>query len=1281
MRSGLRAAIARFIAAIKNLATLNLQQFSDSDWRKLVNGARRYVRTGDGSPVGKGERKSTPSAKFYDEDFGSVDDLLRGLESGELLVHARVPDGTDFEYGIDPSAGAFLQSTEGYQSVVEEFGEGPELTFFAQDLSWAKSEILKSVRGNAKNLELVFVRRDSENMQKSLGNGMVELPDGSVVRYELSPIADYESDLYKEEPAGVETGDWYTNQTVDVVGVVPANQATRYSTPPKQTQTPEFKRWFGDSKVVDENGEPLVVYHGTDQDFSEFKISRTGWLGKGFYFTDNREQAARYGKNVMAVYLKADRIVNTLTGKIEGDGKAVATKGRAAVGKGTVYVVTKPTQIKSATGNTGAFDPDNPDIRYSTPKRNDEQKAALAKAGMPVDERGLIQRLADLPKKKWEEIKEDAKNPKQRIFDRFHRMSAIEADLGVEPEHSAYISARLAQGLPSIMEAVMLYGAPKWKDGVLAKAPGTVGLLDALKPVQGDLNGWLGWMVGRRAQALSKQGRENLMTDADIKALLSLADGKEKEFKEAALNYLRIKKAILDVAQEAGLIDAASRATWDSVEYIPFYRESEVSDRVGPGTRKGLDGQTAGIRKLKGGEQNLADPLGNIVMNFTKLIDASLKNNAMTLAVDEYGDTFFEKVPMSGGFERIPMSQVKKVLLEQGVPQQMIDQMPANALTGLQKMWAIKPPNDDDVVRIMRNGKPEYYRVPDKELLRSLTSFKAVEKNLAIKPFIWSKRLLTAGVTSTPDFMARNFIRDTGATWVLNDDRMRLGWDAAVGIVKPLVDNSDQISMMFAGGSFIGGHIHGGSPDETAKALRRALRAKGLKSKQIEDHIATVMTSPLAVWDRWQKVGSALENANRNAIYEAAIKAGRSEKEAAYLARDIMDFSMQGDSAAVQFFADVLPFFNARLQGNYKIYRQSGKEGLRKSLLLRAGTISAGTLSLLAWNLLMYADGYDELEEWDKDAYWHIAPGTKAHIRIPKPFELGVLFATIPERLARAVTYQVPGGDTGDRPAQTAGSIRDQISGTLAMNPIPQGVMPLVELWANKSFFTGRPIENMGDEQRFAEARAEWYTSDTLKALVDFVPGAANALEMSPKRLEHLWNGYTGSVGGYALDISDAIVRYVGDTPERPEMNWSEMPLIKAIYRGADVPRNTRYVTEFYDLSEKANEATQTIKDYIVEGNEERAKELESQYGWLLGNRVKSKGAKAGFMHERVREINKVKGRLAEIRKEINGIVVMRGFTDTQKRTQIDKLTAERNKLTEELTRSLRQSERQYRPK
>lgn len=31
-----------------------------------------------------------------------------------------------------------------------------------------------------------------------------------------------------------------------------------------------FKRWFGDSKVVDENGQPLVVYHGTSEEFDTF---------------------------------------------------------------------------------------------------------------------------------------------------------------------------------------------------------------------------------------------------------------------------------------------------------------------------------------------------------------------------------------------------------------------------------------------------------------------------------------------------------------------------------------------------------------------------------------------------------------------------------------------------------------------------------------------------------------------------------------------------------------------------------------------------------------------------------------------------------------------------------------------------------------------------------------------------------------------------------------------------------------------------------------------------
>ena len=58
--------------------------------------------------------------------------------------------------------------------------------------------------------------------------------------------------------------------------------------------TPEFKEWFGDSKVVDKNGRPLVVYHGTNAEFDIFskeKIKR----GTGFWFSSNKETSKEYG--------------------------------------------------------------------------------------------------------------------------------------------------------------------------------------------------------------------------------------------------------------------------------------------------------------------------------------------------------------------------------------------------------------------------------------------------------------------------------------------------------------------------------------------------------------------------------------------------------------------------------------------------------------------------------------------------------------------------------------------------------------------------------------------------------------------------------------------------------------------------------------------------------------------------------------------------------------------------------------------------------------------------
>jgi len=77
-----------------------------------------------------------------------------------------------------------------------------------------------------------------------------------------------------------------------------------------RTDTPEFKAWFKDSKVVTASGEPMVVYHGTDTlvDFDTFKTGVTNDYGSGIYFGTTADIASEYagtqmGARIIPVYL------------------------------------------------------------------------------------------------------------------------------------------------------------------------------------------------------------------------------------------------------------------------------------------------------------------------------------------------------------------------------------------------------------------------------------------------------------------------------------------------------------------------------------------------------------------------------------------------------------------------------------------------------------------------------------------------------------------------------------------------------------------------------------------------------------------------------------------------------------------------------------------------------------------------------------------------------------------------------------------------------------------
>jgi hypothetical protein len=152
-----------------------------------------------------------------------------------------------------------------------------------------------------------------------------------------------------------------------------------------QTATAAFKRWFGDSKVVDANGEPLVVYHGSSTENVYSAPGPKGITEFGFvaHFGTLEQASSRAGADgaVYPVYLKIsnlkrvqDRPVSArndnarwerLAQQAIDEGYDGLVYKNKAEGPGDSYVVFNSEQIKSATGNRGTFDPNNPDIRYA----------------------------------------------------------------------------------------------------------------------------------------------------------------------------------------------------------------------------------------------------------------------------------------------------------------------------------------------------------------------------------------------------------------------------------------------------------------------------------------------------------------------------------------------------------------------------------------------------------------------------------------------------------------------------------------------------------------------------------------------------------------------------------------------------------------------------------------------------------------------------------------------------------------------------------------------------
>ncbi|CRY60417.1 DNA repair ATPase [Yersinia kristensenii] len=809
--------------------------------------------------------------------------------------------------------------------------------------------------------------------------------------------------------------------------------------------------------------------------------------------------------------------------------------------------------------------------------------------------------------KAW--LKETGRKLNTKTFDGMAPLKYAEDAAGInDARSSAYIGARMAAGAGSVTAATLEHGLPRYNkaEGIVERQSGT-GKEDALMGILDGLGNhrenFFKWIAGHRSERLMKEGKENNFNADEIAYMKTLNRGNEALFDSQKKKYDAFIKSILDLQQDMGLIDPESRAQWEDAWYLPYYREAENGEVKGPWTSKGIANQSSTVRKLKGSDLTIKDPIENLFNYVAKSVDASMKNEAMRRSAVNLADTGVLEViesPNKMDFQRI----------------------------------------GKDVVKVFIDGQETLVQVNDPELYRAFTMIDLERSNSTfMKAARQAKKVLTVSTTSMPDFIIRNFMRDSIHSWAINKDGFKPVTASWAGFKKALRTDDSLVDMMFAGATFGGGYSNVYDPASTAKTIRSVLRRKGYNDSQIHEFESSIARNSKEVMGKieqglhkYKNLSEAAENANRLATYEAAIKSGKSKAQAAFESRDLMDFSMMGASNIMINLSDMLPFFNARMQGLSKLGR--GIKENPREVLKRGGMITAASLALMALN---WDDKrYDELQDWDKDTYWHAWIGDQ-HIRFPKPFEIGLMFGTLPERFVRALG----GKDTG---AKFGKLVAHNFMETMAFNPIPQVAMPIAEAYVNYDFFKGGPIENMADSNLMAGARYNDQTSLLMREV-------GEATNMSPKMLDHIVMGYTGSLGGYVMGATNLLMRNLKDYGETPAMRLDEMPVIKSFFRGSDPAKSTQFTEDFYRMMTEANQINSTINSFRKQGRGDDASELIEENRGKLSQR---QGLTA--TQKQVKALN---AQIEMMRRD-------RILTADQKREKIDRLMATRNKLVQQ---------------
>ncbi len=723
--------------------------------------------------------------------------------------------------------------------------------------------------------------------------------------------------------------------------------------------------------------------------------------------------------------------------------------------------------------------------------------------------------------------------------------------------------------------------------------PNGPGLMKIMETVKTDkeVKEFTAFAIAKRAVEKAEQGKETGVPLAEARAtVVELANkdrGNQPTFNEIFRELNEFQKRSVQFLVDSGVFskEAATAVFEANRDYVPFYRVMDETVKMASGNfSKAVRNP---MKRFKGSEAKIQDPLTSIHLNTLTNVAIAERNLAYVKFI-EMVEKLPEAFPEVQRVTKAKGTKITKEELEAAFDSPIKPEF-ADGMTVFRRGGQIVNEAAGEI-GVYRNGKQEVWSVGP-EIATALKDMNRLQSSLFMQFIGTPSRLLRAGATLAPDFMVRNLTRDAFTAGVLSNRNFVPMYHNAMGFWH-MINKTELYKEWTSSGAM----------QSMLVSFDRNYFKTDMKKQLTSGTMRNVITNPL---EALRAASEFFESSGRIGQYSLAVQALKKNRKltsrdviekAGFESRDItIDFSKMGTT--MQGLNMISAFFNARVQGYAKIYEAYQQRPLQTS----AKVFAYITLPSILLHMKNHDDPrYLDLPQWQKDLAWIVItgdgtidePNDYTVWRIPKPFELGVLFGTGAERMMDFAYSK----DPEHMQRFFLETFKDA---ALSMGPIPDFAKPFVEFWANKNLFNDRTIVPRGMENMLPEFQYDNYTSASAKVLgklINEISIFTDTAAASPAKIDHLIKSWTGTLGRYAIEAADKALVESGAVvqPTKPEPTLEDLPVIRA-FLVRKPSGSAQPIQDFYRKYDKIGGRMKTIEKLQKENRMEDAKRVLSQ--------------------------------------------------------------------------------------